>query len=897
MAFIGSVGSSRSAVLGSSSCIAVRALPTAEPRRCRRHRIAVRMVATEADTEVGSPTWTVLKFGGTSLGTAERFDQVATILEKQEGPIMIVVSAVAGVTNELTKLVKAAETRDREDHYLEGIEELRELHERLASKLLPTDFRGPFLTGLSSSLRDIRDLLRASWIARSTSERFRDFVIGQGELWSAQLLWALLRSRGRNCSWLDARDVLVARRPSYEGAQKIVDWNESHRLLDGWRKSNPTDVVVATGFIARDEEGVPITFGRNGSDYSASCFGRLLNAKEVQIWTDVDGVYTADPRVVQEAVLLQELSYKEAAELAYFGASVLHPDTMAPTMDAGIPISIKNTMRPQAKGTVVTNSAHKTADKPVVMPWGAVADSKGVRGFSTVKDVALVNVEGTGMIGVPGIASRLFTSLFQQNISCILIAQASSEYSICAAVPGPQGELAAEAVRRAFRVELEEGLVSSVDVVKDLSILAMVGENMQQQPGVSSRLFRALANGGISVRAISQGSSEHNISVVIDAKFESRALRAAHSAFYLSEQTLSVGLIGIGVVGSALLRQMDSQRQSLKEKLGVDMRVRALTTSRKMVLGDAVSIDDWSSEKGVQAADLDAFANFVNDPTLPNAVIVDCTASEVVTAKYEEWLGQGIHIVTPNKKGNSGPYEYYLALREAMSRARSHFFYEANVGAGLPIITTIRDQRFTGDVFLEVQGIFSGTLSYIFNEFDGSEPFSAVVKKAKSLGYTEPDPRDDLSGMDVARKVVILAREIGLKVELAEVPVKSLVPEALQDPEVSVDEFMKRLPDFDGDLTKMATEAAENDELLRYVGIINAEKGVCSVELRKYSKSHPFGRLKGSDNIVSFRTQRYDDQPLVVQGPGAGADVTAAGIFGDLLRLAAHLGSPSAYDN
>ncbi|KAJ8902730.1 hypothetical protein NDN08_006050 [Rhodosorus marinus] len=855
----------------------------------------------EAGQEAGADDrkWTVLKFGGTSLGLAERFEQVAAILEKQSTPIMVVVSAVGGVTTALGKLVEAAQTRDNKDHYLEGIEEIRELHEELAHRLLPEDARDTFLTSLASSLRDVRDLLRAAWIARSTSERFQDFVLGQGELWAAQLLWSLLRSRGRNCSWMDTRDVLVARRSHGSSPQKIVDWDLSQKLLDEWRKSNPTEIIIATGFIARDSESVPITFGRNGSDFSASVFGRLLNAKEVQIWTDVDGIYTADPRVVQEAVLLEELSYQEAAELAYFGASVLHPDTMAPTMEANVPISIKNTFKPLARGTVVTNTSlgsSTSSSKRRMMPWGAINDSKGVRGFSTVKDVALVNVEGTGMIGVPGIASRLFTALYEKAISCILIAQASSEYSICAAVPGPQGEEAAAAVRQAFQIELDEGLVSDVDVVSNLSILAMVGENMQRQPGVSSRLFRALANGGISVRAMAQGSSEHNVSVVVDSKHESRALRTAHSAFYLSDQTLSIGIIGSGVVGTALMRQILHQRKSLKERMGVDLRVTGLTTSKKMSLSADIDSDDWLKTEDVLDADLDAFAAHVNDPSLPNAVIVDCTASEVVTEKYEEWLNKGIHIVTPNKKANSGPYPTYLALRQAMSSANSHFFYEANVGAGLPIITTIRDQLHTGDDFLEIQGIFSGTLSYIFNEFDGTEPFSAVVTKAKSLGYTEPDPRDDLSGMDVARKVVILAREIGIQAELDDVPVASLVPEELQGSDVSIDEFMKRLPDFDKALTEMANEAAEDEELLRYVGVIDAVSEKCSVELRRYSKSHPFGRLKGSDNIVTFRTKRYDDQPLVVQGPGAGADVTAAGVFSDVLRLAAHLGSPSSYE-
>lgn len=820
-----------------------------------------------------------------------------------EGRLLVVVSAMGGVTDSLEAVVEAAVKRRPDAHYQEMLDAVRERHLALAADILPDDARSSFEATLKKNMSDIGDLLRATWIARSVSERIRDLIVGHGELWCAQLLWASLRSSGGSeavtVSWMDARDVLIARASEASTNRKVADLAGSRNLVSDWVRSNPTPVVIATGFVCRDADGVASTLGRNGSDYSAACFANLLDAAELSIWTDVDGVYTADPRVVTDAVVIPDMSYKEAAELAYFGAAVLHPDTMAPIMERDIPMRIRNTHRPAAQGTTVRSSVLPVTQAPpsngTLAPTGVVpTDSRGVKGFTTVSSVSIVNVEGTGMIGVPGIASRAFQALFQSNVSVILIAQASSEYSICISVPGVQGEVAVKALKGAFRPELMDGLISSVALVPDCSILAMVGEQMQQSPGISSRLFASLTRAGVNIIAMAQGSSEHNISVVVDAQSESRALRAAHSAFYLSDQTLSVGIIGSGVVGGALLSQLESQMETLSEKFKVDLRVRGIATSKKMLFGEPLDLSTWRDElkSSTRELSLVQFADYIQDTSLPHAVICDCTASGEVSSYYEEWLRRGIHIITPNKKANSGPMEYYTAMRDAQKRLNSHFFYEANVGAGLPIISSMRDLLRTGDRFVSIEGIFSGTLSFIFNEFDGSEPFSAVVERAKAGGYTEPDPRDDLSGMDVARKVVILAREIGLNVELSDVPVKSLVPDELVD--VSIPEFMERLPEYDGALTAMANEAKEKDELLRYVGSIDAENGKCSVELKRYAKTHPFGRLSGTDNIVAFRTERYNEQPLVVQGPGAGAEVTAAGVFGDVLRLAGYLGAPSA---
>lgn len=844
----------------------------------------------------------VNKFGGSSVADAERIQNVANILADQyaEGhKVFVVVSAIGGVTDHLYQLIDLAVSRSPETHYVEKLHFIENLHAELANELLPPEARNPFLSTLRSSVKDLKDLLRATWIARSVSHRIRDLVVGHGELWSAQMLWALLRSKHTlTCSWMDTRDVLIARQSDANQMRKIVEFEHSAPLLEQWKRSNPTNLVVATGFICQDKDGVPSTLGRNGSDYTASVFANMLQATELNIWTDVDGVFSADPRIVKDAIIIPEISYKEASELAYFGAKVLHPDTMAPIIDSSIPMRIRNTFNKDFPGTLV--HASKQSIEKSDEPYMPLRDMAGVKGFTTVQNVSIINIEGTGMIGVPGIASRAFKALFAESVSVILIAQASSEFSICIAIPSSQCKSATDAVTTAFRAELMDGLISSISTVPECSILAMVGELMQQRPGVSSRLFGSLTRAGVNIIAMAQGSSEHNISVVVDAASESRALRAAHAAFYLSDQTVSVGVIGPGVVGGAFLKQIQSQLDMLDNKFCVDLRVRGIATSKRMIFGEPIDLaqDLWNAELASdtdsKSLDLDKFADHIQDTTLPHAVIIDCTASAVISSCYEKWLERGIHIVTPNKKANSGPLEYYYAMRRAQRRLNSHFFYEATVGAGLPIISSIRDLLRTGDVFLGIEGVFSGTLSFIFNAFDGSEPFSSVVSKAKANGYTEPDPRDDLSGMDVARKVVILAREIGLDLELSDVPVKSLVPTELQDEKISVEEFMKRLPDFDSELTAMSNEAAQAGELLRYVGLVDAQTGKCSVELRKYSKSHPFGRLQGSDNIVSFRTKRYDAQPLVVQGPGAGADVTAAGVFADLLRLTAHLGAPSA---
>eukprot|EP00268_Persea_americana_P021941 TRINITY_DN2181_c0_g1_i8.p1 TRINITY_DN2181_c0_g1~~TRINITY_DN2181_c0_g1_i8.p1 ORF type:complete len:642 (+),score=136.84 TRINITY_DN2181_c0_g1_i8:70-1926(+) len=617
--------------------------------------------------------------------------------------------------------------------------------------------------------------------------------------------------------------------------------------------------------------------------------GALVRARQVTIWTDVDGVYSADPRKVSEAVILGTLSYQEAWEMSYFGANVLHPRTIIPVMKYNIPIVIRSILNLSASGTIICQSSANEN-----------GDSQGfesvVKGFATIDNLALVNVEGTGMAGVPGTANAIFGAVKEVGANVIMISQASSEHSVCFAVPEKEVNAVAEALQSRFRQALDAGRLSKVEVIPNCSILAAVGQKMASTPGVSASLFSALAKANINIRAIAQGCSEYNITVVLKREDCIRALRAVHSRFYLSKTTLAVGIIGSGLIGGTLLDQLRDQAGVLKEEFNIDLRVMGIIGSRKMILSHlGIDLSKWRElqKEKAEVADLEKFVQHVHGHQLiPNTVLVDCTADSNVANHYYNWLCKGIHVVTPNKKANSGPLDRYLKLRALQRRSYTHYFYEATVGAGLPIISTLRGLLETGDKILRIEGIFSGTLSYIFNNFIGNRAFSEVVAEAKQAGYTEPDPRDDLSGTDVARKVIILARESGLKLELSDIPVQSLVPEPLKL-SASADEFMEQLPKYDADIAKKQHDAEAAGDVLRYVGVVDVinEKG--NVELRRYKKDHPFAQLSGSDNIIAFTTMRYKEQPLIVRGPGAGAQVTAGGVFSDILRLASYLGAPS----
>ncbi|MDY0065702.1 MAG: bifunctional aspartate kinase/homoserine dehydrogenase I [Steroidobacteraceae bacterium] len=819
--------------------------------------------------------WRVHKFGGSSVADAACMERVAGILEQDSNPRLgVVLSACRGVTDALLNLIAAAERQ--EDSVAQSLEDIHVRHQGLAAALLSEgEARSGYLSTLARDCADIAGILQTVRLIRSASQTVRDLIAGYGELWSTRLFAAYLNQRGRRPGkvlWVDAREIVTV---EWGPLGPVVLWEQSQAAAEKLAAEEAATLII-TGFIARDASGLQSTLGRNGSDFSGSIFGALLDAAEIHIWTDVDGVLSADPRLVPEAKVIDSLSYNEAMELAYFGAKVIHPQTMAPAVRKGIPIYIRNSFAPEKPGTLI-------CEKP--------QSSLAVKGITTIDRVALVNLEGAGMIGVPGTAHRLFGALRDHGISVILISQGSSEHSICFAIPEAEAVRAERVVRQAFEHELRGGQIQRVEVEPGCSILAVVGDGMAGAHGVAAKVFGALGSAAVNVRAIAQGASERNISTVIGRSAAARALRAVHSSFYLSAHTVSIGLIGPGLVGAALLDQLAAQAPRLRQ-LKLDLRVRGLMNSQRMYLADeAAPLERWREVLAAETreADLAEFARHVHAEHLPHAIIVDCTASAHVVASYPEWLADGIHIVTPNKRANSGDQAFYRRLQEAAHAGGAHYLYEATVGAGLPIIQTLRDLRHTGDEIRRIDGMLSGTLAYLFNMWDGSEPFSAVVRAARAKGYTEPDPRDDLSGMDFARKMIILGREMGLDLELSDVQLESLTPPALAS--CSLEEFLDRLPEFDQPMAQRLQAAQRRNRVLRYVGSLDPVSGSAVVGLRELELSDTFATIDLTDNVVRFHTQRYDRNPLIVQGPGAGPEVTAGGVFADILRVCAYLGA------
>ena len=846
-------------------------------------------------------SWKIHKFGGSSLADAGCFRRVGgLLLDYSDDHIGVVVSAMGGMTDALLRLAMLAEQDD--DAFVDELQAIGKRYTQTARELVSGDSLVKVLDDWGQEAEDIMDVLRAIALVKSAPQRSRDVVAGYGEIWSARLLAAYLgqQSAERGGTWIDARDVLMV---SHTELGPTVLWDASATRFDEVVDKDFTGIAVITGFIALDEDGLQTTLGRNGSDYSAAIFAALASADELSIWTDVDGVMSADPNLVPEARVIEQLTYNEAMELAYFGAKVIHPQALGPAVANDIPLVIRNTFDPDHPGSRI-EAAPEAAD--------------GIKGITAIGGMALVNLEGSGMIGVPGTADRLFAALKNAGVSVTLISQASSEHSICIAVPQDLAERARQVISDAFTDELASGQIQSVDVTGSQSIVAVVGDGMAGTPGIAARFFGTLGRAGINIRAIAQGASERNISAVVDSEESTRALRAAHSGFYLSSKTISIGLIGPGHVGGALLQQIERQTERLREVFNLDLRVRAIARSTSMLLGDRrIDLANWEQEYQHSAIDLDlnAFGEHVNPEHLPHAAIIDCTAEESIAARYVGWLEQGIHIITPNKKAGSGPLNIYEALKASSlhrrrrlslggtskrssssngdrrrsndsHRGSSHFFYEATVGAALPIISTLKDLIDTGDQVRSVQGILSGTLAYLFNVYDGKMRFSEIVRDARENGYTEPDPRDDLSGMDVARKLTILARELGNKTELDDFVVQSLVPESLQD--CSVDEFLERLEEHDHTMQALYAEAVAAGKQLRYIGRLDAA-GKATVGLEMVDADHPFSNVNLTDNIVQFETVRYSPNPLVIQGPGAGPELTAGGVFSDLLRLANYL--------
>jgi aspartokinase/homoserine dehydrogenase 1 len=815
------------------------------------------------------------KFGGSSVADAERFRHVAALVQDSPAPRAVVVSAMQGVTDALTALARIAGDGGE---WQDAWSKLRDRHFSEALRL-DAEAKHGLIGWLDNEFSAFSELLDA--IAARAALQPHEFaqIQGMGEVWSSRLMQAALGGEAAGWTRLDAREVLVVH-PGELGV--AVDWHETRKRFAAWRIAHPQRDAVVTGFVARDAEGRCATLGRNGSDYSGAIFAVLFDAEDLTIWTDVDGVLSADPRLVPDAVCLPAMSYAEACELAYFGAKVLHPQTMAPAMQAGLPILIRNSRNPSAAGTRIAE--HSEGD-PAHSP---------VKGLSLVGDMALLELSGAGLIGVPGTAERLFAALREAGVSVTMISQGSSEHSICCVVPSAHAERGREAVEAAFAEAIGDGQVEGVDTTHGIAVLAAVGDGMVGQPGISARLFDGLARARVNIRAIAQGASERNISVAVAAEDAVRGLRAAHSAFWLSPATLSVGVIGPGNVGRALLAQFADAlprfANASKREHRLDLRLRAVASSQRMRLSntalDPASATATLADAG-ETLDLDRFVAHVRSEHLPHALIVDCSGSDDIAARYPEWLAMGIHVVTPSKHAGSGDWSRYRAIREAEQRG-GLFRYEATVGAGLPVIQTLRSLLDTGDTLTGIEGVLSGTLAWLFNRYDGSVPFSQLVAEAKSLGYTEPDPRDDLSGTDVARKLVILAREAGATLSLADVEIESLVPSHLQ--QVSREDFLDRLHELDAPMQARLDAARAQGGSLRYLARLDSE-GRARVGLATPEAGHASLSSRLTDNLIQFRTRRYAHNPLVVQGPGAGADVTAAGVFGDILAIASTLGA------
>ncbi|NKI33689.1 bifunctional aspartate kinase/homoserine dehydrogenase I [Wenzhouxiangella sp. XN79A] len=813
-------------------------------------------------------SWIVHKFGGSSLADADAFEHVGRLLLERAADgrsQAVVVSAMQGTTDALIDMARAA-GRDA-GHWRDGLGVLRQRHRDCAVALaLPEQT----WAAIELSFRRLEHLLESFGLLGSVPDEAMDLVSALGEQWSARLLSGWFEAVAQPGRFVDAREVIRIRRGELGPIACIEDSRlRLETLFDG---RSPARFVI-TGFCCRDEQGRVATLGRDGSDFTATIVAALLEADEVEIWTDVDGVLNADPGRVPRAEVVERLSYREAFELAYFGARVLHPQTLSPLLERDVPVRIRSTRHPDRPGTGIDRAG--VAQPPV-------------KGLTCIRELALVNVEGAGMLGVPGTAERVFATLHRAGISVTMISQGSSEHSICCVVPAKEAERAERVLGDAFAREIDAGQLQSIRRQDGIEVLAAVGDGMAGAPGVAGRMFTALGRAGVNIRAIAQGSSERNISVAVDAAQAERAMRAVHSAFYLSEQTLSIGVIGPGQVGRALLAQLRDAAPRLAAASGIDLRIRAVANSSRMVLAEE-RIDHASLDgdlAGGLALDFDRLAGHVHAERLPHAVLIDCTASAVPPGHYAEWLDAGIHVITPNKQAGAGDLARYRALRALDARGPARWRYEATVGAGLPVIQTLRDLIDSGDRVDMIEGIFSGTLAWLFNRFEPGTAFSALVREAHAAGYTEPDPADDLSGLDVARKLVILGRELGLDLAIDDVEIEPLLPDADLR---GADAVFEALPSLDAGMAARRERAAEQGACLRYTARLTAD-GTARVGLEELPGDHPFAHLALTDNVVAFRTARYCDNPLIVQGPGAGPAVTAAGVFSDLLRIAQSLG-------
>ncbi len=814
----------------------------------------------------------ILKFGGTSVGTAESIAQVIGLIEKEqkENNVIVVLSAMGGVTNQLQEAANIAETGE---DFAPILKEIEARHFEVIKKLLPVQAQNPVITQIRFYFNELDDILSGISTLKELSKRSLDRVLSYGELCSTFMISHIAAAKKFDVAFADAR-LLIKTNSDFGNAE--VDFEQTNQLITAFLNANANKTIFTAGFISSDQKNNTTTLGRGGSDYTAAIFGAALKAAAIEIWTDVDGFMTADPRLVSKAFSMEDLTYTEAMELSYFGAKVIYPPTMIPAFTSQIPIIIKNTFNPCFAGTIIHQKA-----KPNPHP---------IKGLSSINKISLINIEGGGLVGHTGVSSKLFSVLAQQKINIILITQASSERSISIAVSPDEADKAIQTIKTAFKTELESKRMEAPRLEHDLSVIAIVGENMKHTPGMSGNLFHALGRNGINVVAIAQGSSEYNISVVIPQKDLAKALNAVHDAFFRSiTKTLHVFMAGTGNIGKTLLRQISQHQDYLRKNNNLSIKLIGLTNSRKkFVCESGINLDDWEKplfENGEQA-DIKAFTEKIASLNLSNSVFLDNTSSADVVACYPDLFKANVSVVTCNKIGNSSAQKNYDFYKQLTRKHQVEFKYETNVGAGLPIISTLHDLMVSGDGIAQIEAILSGTISYIFNNFSGDKKFFEIVKEAQEKGYTEPDPRDDLSGLDFARKMLILARDSGFSIEMDDITIAPILPPAcLAAP--TVEAFYQELEKADDYFENLKNKAVSAGKKISYIGTLKDGKVIIS--LLEIEPSHAFYSLSGSDNIIAFTTDRYTERPLVVKGPGAGAEVTAAGVFADLMKIGSKL--------
>ena len=809
----------------------------------------------------------ILKFGGTSVANAGHIKQVQNIVKNLDGnKMVVVVSALGGITDLLLKTVDLASKQD--ESYKENLKEIEDRHIKTIKELIPIQLQSAILSKVKSELNTLDTLVEGAFLIAEKTPQLTDKIVSFGELLSSFIISEFFISEGMNAEFKDSRE-LIKTDDAYGMAG--VDFDSTNGLCKTYFSNSKCNITVIPGFISSSAKGNPTTLGRGGSDYTAAIVAGALETEELQIWTDVSGMYTANPRIVKQAKAIPQISYEEAMELSHFGAKVLYPPTIQPVLSKNIPIRIKNTFAPDEQGTLIAKNQNTLG--------------KSVRGISNVEHITLLSLEGPGMIGIPGISKRFFEVLSQAGISVVLITQASSEHSICVGISDNDAAIAESLVNTAFEYEIATQKIKPVLVETELAIIALVGDNMKSHQGLSGKMFSALGKNNVNIRAIAQGASERNISAVIKKGDVKKALNTLHEEFFEENiKQLNLYVMGVGNVGSRFIKQIQNQKKYLKENLKLNPRVIGLSNSRTMVFNeDGIPLECWEEllDKG-EKADRARFYENVLKYNYRNSIFVDNTASEIVAETYSDYLKRSVSVVTCNKIACSSDYEKYRDLKELSREYNSPFLFETNVGAGLPIIDTLKHLIASGDKINKIQAVLSGSLNFVFNNFNDTTTFHDVVKRAQEEGYTEPDPKIDLSGIDVMRKILILARESGFKLDIEEIENKSFLPEESLAT-TNNEDFYASLIAHENSFQELYAKAVSTESKLKYIA--EFANGKASVGLERIPKGHDFYNLEGSDNIVLFFTERYPSQPLIIKGAGAGADVTASGIFADIIRI------------